>query len=119
MARWEDEGPAQGAAHGNLFGKAEHEAAEAFYRHRDGGHDEAYARYRSNHLAELDRDYDEWRREREAQFHGDFEDWRSRRRQQASNQPGDKEAVSSDLAADELAGSDGGVTPPRARRQRR
>lgn len=140
-----DEGPRQGAAHGNLFGSAEHDAAQAFYEHRDGddpraraaaddwnqrfgreGHEGSYAqhdpyeRYRERHLAEMDRDYDEWCRTREQAFHSEFDDWRQRRRQApASNQPGGDEMILSDRVADRLEKPTETAPPTRARRARR
>jgi len=123
--------PEHGAAHGNLFGRAEHDAAGAFFQHREGddprgraaaedwnrrhgreGHegsyapDDGYRSYRDRHLAELDRDYDDWCREREQQFHRDFDDWRSRRQMPSSNQPGDEAMVLTDRAADRLGESE-------------
>lgn len=134
MAGYRDEEPAQGALHGNLFGRAEHDAAAAFFQHRDGddprarqaaddwnrrygreSHEgsyathEAYQRYRDRHLAELDRDYDAWCRENEQRFHRDFADWRGTRRT-VDNQPGGPEVVAEDRVADELA--------PKAKRRR-
>jgi hypothetical protein len=133
----------RGAAHGNLFGRIEREAAGAFFRHRDGedtpardaadawnrrfgregyegsyARDDGYQRYRDNHLAELDRDYDDWCREREQQFHHDFNDWRSRRRQQqVTNQPGDEAMVLTDRATDSLTDNTSDAEP--ARRSKR
>lgn len=121
--------PAHGALHGNLLGRAEQDAAAAFFQHRDGddsrarqaadawngrfgreGHEgsyaqhEAYRRYRERHLAELDRDYDDWCRENEQRFHRDFAEWRGSR-QVVSNQPGGPEVIADDRAADALAPS--------------
>lgn len=136
MSGYRDDEPAQGALHGNLFGRAEHDAAAAFFRHRDGddpraqqaaddwnlrfgreGHEgsyathEAYQRYRDNHLAELDRDYDDWCSENEQRFHREFDDWRGERRR-VGNQPGGPAIVGEDRAADELS-------PPTKRRRPR
>lgn len=126
MSNYRDQEPAQGVLHGNLFGRAEHDAASAFFQHRDSedpqarqaaddgnprhgrkGHDgshathEAYRRYRDRHIAELDRDYDDWCRESEQRFHRDFADWRGARRP-VDNQPGGPEMVAEDRAADAL-----------------
>lgn len=137
-------GPERGAARGNLFGRAEHDAASAFFEHREGddprarraaddwnrrfgreGHEgsyaqhDAYHRYREQHLAELDRDYDDWCRENEQQFHREFNDWRGSRRQ-VSNQPGSDAVIAEDSAADALTPTAETETPPpKSRRSRR
>ena len=134
--RGEDDGDERGALHGNLFGRAEHDAARIFRQHCDGedprarqaaedwnrrfgreGYEGSYAvdasyrRYRDRHLAELDRDYDDWCRSQAEGFHRDFEDWRRRRQRPASNQPGGAETIAADRAADALVLSEDNIVP--------
>jgi hypothetical protein len=48
-------------------------------------HDEHYSEWRSQQLAELDRDYDEYRRENRDRFHSEFSAWRGQRQQQRTS----------------------------------
>lgn len=49
------------------------------------GHDPHYSNWRSNQLAEFDRDYDEYRQENASKFHNEFSSWRTERQGQRTS----------------------------------
>ncbi|HVJ03830.1 MAG TPA: DUF2171 domain-containing protein [Sphingomonas sp.] len=54
-----------------------------YERRRDAApHDDHYRSWRTQRIAELDRDYDEYRRENAQRFHNEFDSWRTERQGQ-------------------------------------
>lgn len=73
---------------------------EAERRRERDQRDEHYSSWRSQRIAELDRDYDEYRRENAQRFHTEFTGWRSERQ-------GQRDSLSRVTEHMEVVGSDG------------